>query len=87
MIFIRLSPFLFMKFFNKCIQYEFDIFFGIKDKKYRTFLLKEIKKNAPDLFFSNGFNQWAHSISFRFFPDFYFYFVKLNILIRKRFHH
>lgn len=64
-----------------------EIFFGIKDKKYRIFLLKEIKKNAPDLFFTNGFNQWAHSILFRFFPDLYFYFVKLNILIRKRFHH
>ena len=58
-------------------------YFGINDNKYRTFLLKEIKKNAPDLFFSNGFNQWIHSISFRYIPDLYFYFVKLNILLSK----
>lgn len=61
-------------------------YFGIKDNKYRTFLLKEIIKNAPDLFFSNGFNQWIHSISFRLMPDFYFHFVKLNILLRNLFH-
>lgn len=64
-----------------------EIFFGIKDNKHRTFLLKELRKNAPDLFFSNGFNQWIHSISFRFFPNLYFHFVKLNILLRKKFFH
>lgn len=64
-----------------------DIYFGIKDNKYRTFLLKEFKRNAPDLFFSNGLGQWLHSISFRFFPNFYFYFVKLNIFLRKKLHH
>ena len=64
-----------------------DIFFGIKDNKYRTFLLKELRKNAPDLFFSNGINQWIHSISFRFFPNLYFHFVKLNILFRKVYCH
>lgn len=63
-----------------------EIFFGIKDKKYRTFLLKEIKRNAPDIFFSNGLNQWIHSISFKFFPGLYFHFVKLNILLRKKFY-
>lgn len=64
-----------------------EIYFGIKDNKYRTFLLKELRKNAPDLFFSNGFSQWIHSISFRFFPDLYFDFVKLNIRLRKLFCH
>ena len=61
-------------------------YYGINDNKNRTFLLKEIKKNAPDLFFSNGFNQWIHSLAFRLIPDLYFHFVKLNILLRNKFY-
>lgn len=64
-----------------------DIFFGIKDSTFRVFLLKEIKRNAPDLFFSNGLNQLIHSITFRYLPYFYFHFVNLNIRLRKRFKH
>ena len=56
----------------------------IKDDKYRTFLLKELKKNAPDLFFSNGFDQWIHSILFRFFTSLYFYLVKFNFNFKKK---
>lgn len=62
-----------------------DIYFGIKDSKFRVFLLKEFKRNTPDLFFSNGFNQLIHSITFRYLPEFYFLFVNLNFLIRKIF--
>lgn len=64
-----------------------DIYFGINDNKYRTFLLKETIKNAPNLFFSNTFNQWINSISFRFFPNMYFHLVKFNITLRKKFHY
>jgi len=64
-----------------------EISFGIKDKNYRTFLLKELKKNAPDLFFSNGLSQWIHSISFRIIPELYFHLVKLNVRLRKIIHH
>jgi glycosyltransferase involved in cell wall biosynthesis len=63
-----------------------DIYFGIKDNQFRTYILKEFRKAAPDLFFSNGIGQWLHSISFRFFPDLYFHFVNLNILLRKKLH-
>lgn len=66
--------------------FVYDTFWGIKDKRSRTFLLKELKKNAPDLFFSNGFNQWIQSISFKFFTGFYFHLVKLNIYISKIIH-
>ena len=64
-----------------------EISFGIKDNKYKTFLLKELKKNAPDLFFFNGFNQWIHSISFRIIPDLYFHLIKLNVRLRKKMYH
>jgi len=64
-----------------------EISFGIKDNKYKSFLLKELKKNAPDLFFSNGLNQWIHSISFRIFPNLYFHLVKLIVRLRKIVHH
>lgn len=57
----------------------------IKDNKYRTFLLKELKRNTPDLFFSNGLNQWINSISFTFFPNLYFHFIKIKNILRKNF--
>ena len=63
-----------------------DIYFGIKDNKFRIHLLKEIRRKTPNLFFSNGLDQWVHSISFRIFPNLYFYFVNLNILLRKKLH-
>lgn len=66
--------------------FVYDTFWGIKDNEYRTFLLIELKKNAPDLFFSNGFNQWIHSIIFRLFPFFYFHFIKLIIIAKKIYH-
>ena len=73
--------------FTSFSVFTYKTFFVIKDNKCRKFLLKELKKNAPDLFFSNGFNQWIHSILFRFFPDLYFHFISLNIFLKKKFHH
>ena len=53
-------------------------YFEIKDDKYRVFLLKELRKQSPDLFFSRGLNQWIYSILLRFFPDLLFNLIKLK---------
>ena len=72
--------------FTSFSVFVYQTFYGINDNKSRTFILKELKKNAPDLFFSNGLKQLIHSVVFRIFPESYFHFVKLNILLRKKFH-
>ena len=57
--------------------------YAIKDSKYQVLLLKKLKKEVPDIFFTNGIKQIIHSLLFRLLPNYYFVFLNILNNIKK----
>ena len=57
--------------------------YAVKDKKYSVVLLKRLKKEVPDMVFTNGFKQRIISFLYRHCPSIYLDILKLKSIVGK----
>ena len=63
--------------------FSYDVLHGIKDSSFRLQLLRHLKKDAPDLAFTNGTKEKILSFLFRNLPQLYFPFLWCNVKIHQ----
>lgn len=61
----------------------YDVLHGIKDSSYRLQLLRHLKKEAPDLAFTNGTKEKILTFLFRNVPQLFFPFLWCNVKIHR----